>query len=360
MADRSPFRWHQERRHAPTPSAVCRQTGVNRKAPQGFGHTKRLQVGPVQFVVMETEGPAEFTVKPDEGLSLPLHGFTWGGLGYGACPCGVPDGTGACRLKEAVCARALGQNASAGGCLRALCQRAEGLSPETIWECLHEAPSVRCDELGPSDSWGLFPMDCTTQTCVSAQRWASNAFQDVAWEGMRFVTEGRSGLKLGNYRHVNDTFHTAVHYGAQSAPATHFAQARCFTSDSTVVEDVVHTLFPAIQLLHESPVIATCSRFVVETARARALLFLEGTMKERTFQAEQQAARWKAKCHAKLRHLGRCSALGVYFEVPPPADWARLLPERCAEIKVQEETWRSDKAYITPWCVVVHRVRAWR
>ena len=49
-----------------------------------------------------------------------------------------------------------------------------------VWKCLHgssEKMVVRCPELGPSDSWGLFPTDCTNQECQSTQGWVGNAFQ---------------------------------------------------------------------------------------------------------------------------------------------------------------------------------------
>ena len=385
MADKSPFRWHQEKRHAPTPSAVCRRTLKDKrqsnqnldatKPLQTFGHNRRLHVGPVQFSTTTAAEQRQYVVKPDEGLSLPFHGFTWGGLGYGACPCGVPDGRGTCKLTEATCAQA-NSSSSSGDCLWTLCQRqqqqqssqaAASIPPETIWECLAQVKRpVRCEELGPSDSWGLFPMDCTKQRCLSAQAWASNAYQDVTLEGMRFVTEGRSGLKLSNYQHVNDTFHTAVNYGAQAAAASHFGQAYCFEAGATTlddddvhdtaVDDFVSTLFPAIQLLHESPVIASCSRFVVETARAQTLETVAQNP-ERAFGAREQAASWKLKCHAKLRHLGSCGMLGLYYDVPPPAAWPSLLSEHCVELQNVDAAEWGQTAYITPWCVAVHRVR---
>ena len=72
---------------------------------------------------------------------------------------------------------------------------------------------MRCPELAPSDIWGLFPVGCTTQECYGAEGWTSSAGGDVALDGARFLTDGRAGLRLPNYRFVNDTYHSAVHYG---------------------------------------------------------------------------------------------------------------------------------------------------
>ena len=281
-ASHSPFIWHRARRHVPTPSGVCAKP-----APQAFGTQSRLHVGAVRFLADQ-----EYEVRPDEGASFPLHGFSWGMLGYGNCVCGSLETATTCRLSDEACAGA------PAGCLAALCQeRRYALSDaRAVWECLHASGSgVRCPELGPSDSWGLFPMDCSTQECLSARAWVGNARQDVTFEGIRFFTESRSGLKLPNYKHVNATFHEAVHYGAQDRPPADYRRPVCA---DVLSED--RGLFPALQVLFDSPVVSHCARFIVETAR------LEALPPDDIQDASQQAALWKGKCAAKIRHLSSC------------------------------------------------------
>jgi hypothetical protein len=187
---------------------VCSQD----KKLQQFGYEQRIHIGPVQFEAQQQT----YVVRPEEGLSFPFHGFTWGMLGYGLCPCGRPSPSG--ELCVPVCA------AGSPPCLKALCAKQSPVEPNVLWECVREN-MTRCSELGPSDSWGLFPMDCSDQQCKSERAWAGNAYQDVTFEGIRLVTEGRSGLKLPNYKHVNATYHQAIHYGAQVLPPPAFSVA---------------------------------------------------------------------------------------------------------------------------------------
>ena len=358
-AAKSPFLWHKERRHAPSPSGVCAQ-GMQ----QTFGTTSRLRVGPVQF---EAQG-ATYVVQPDEGLSFPFHGFSWGMLGFPFCLCGAPSATVPfqCILAEEACR---------APCAADICAR-EGRTyslmteGQGLWECLHQkvnTTQLRCPELALSDSWGLFPVDCTNQECQGAKGWAGNAYQDAAFEGIRFLTEGRMGLKLPNFKFVNETLHQTVNYAAQQKPAQDYSLAQCFSpedllqtaySDSlhdTSVRNFVRGLFPALQLLFDSPVASHCSRFVVESARWQALSLFLPPGAAAVQMAAQQAALWKSKCHAKIRHMASCNRLGVYFEVPPPDSWQQLAQRHC-DVPVHPQ-WNSAEAFITPWCIAVHQGR---
>ena len=354
-ASQSPFLWHKARRHAPSASGVCKQS-----TQQTYGYNQKIHIGPVVF---EAQGQ-EYEVRPDEGLSFPFHGFSWGMLGYPTCICGTPIANG-CMLFEEVCTGITAQ------CLWSICNQSSGVyawsEMQKVWDCLQQEPK-RCAELGPSDSWGLFPVDCTTEECQSAQQWVGNAFQDSEFEGIRFVIEGRSGLKLSNYKFVNNTFHEQINYASQERPASEYAIQQCFDASEltkTMVEDEafdnsvndwINGLLPAVQLMFDSPVVSHCSRFIVETARAQALSLLGPAVMKATLDAEQQASLWKSKCHAKIRHLASCSALGLYYDVQPNRTLWRGMMGRHCDINLHPE-WRDEVAYITPWCIAVDRIQ---
>jgi len=309
-AAKSPFIWHKARRHAPTPSGVCsKKQGPT--AQQAYGTKSRQHISAIAFQAKQQV----FQVRADEGLSFPLHGFSWGMMGYQNCLCGSSWTPGTCKLSDEACGQRLSP------CMQALCNQSFYSLEDSpsVWECLHSSAAVRCPELGPSDSWGLFPADCTNQECQSMQDWVGNAHQDTVFEGMRFLTEGRSGLKLPNYKFVNDSFHETIHYGAQQRPASDYQLPLCFDASSgrddeghdTSVDDWVKGLFPALQVMFDSPVVSYCSRFVIETARVTAFSRLnhEAALQDAT----QQALLWKSKCDAKIRHLSSCSGMATPF-----------------------------------------------
>ena len=92
---------------------------------------------------------------------------------------------------------------------------------------------------------------CTTQECYEAGGWTSSAGLDVAFDGARFLTDGRAGLRLPNYRHVNATYHTAVHYGQWQNSSS---IQRCFEEDeltpTAAEEDAVEDYAQEVHLLN--------------------------------------------------------------------------------------------------------------
>ena len=109
----------------------------------------------------------------------------------------------------------------------------------------------------------------------------------MLYPGWRLLLDGRAGLWLPNYQHVNATYNASIHYAAASASAASRQQPFCpqlagpdggptartaeqeESGGFDAAENVVASLFPAMQILHESPVVAACSRFVIETARVQ-------------------------------------------------------------------------------------------
>ena len=148
--------------------------------------------------------------------------------------------------------------------------------------------------------------------------------------------EGRSGLWLSNYQHVNRSYNQAVHYAAAHHAASDYQQTFCPASEDTassdVIDDIVSTLFPAVQILVESPVVAACTRFVIETARATALSAISASA---SMDSINQANSWRRKCGARMRHLTLCHNQGIYFNVNPPSPTSptnalqKILQTRC-------------------------------
>jgi hypothetical protein len=239
---------------------------------------------------------------------------------------------------------------------------------------------VRCPELGPSDLWGVFPVDCANQECDTATTWVSGGSSNVALEGSRFINEGRAGLRLPNYKHVNSTYHNAIHYGQQKfkPKAVDMQQQKCFgvqdLSPSKLQEndvdysldDFIKSLFPASQVVFDSPVVAVCSRYVVEVARSEAMKFVSETSAQA---ALLQMYTWRDKCESKIRHLSVCAMTGVFYDMQPPPNWKSLSSKKCniALDDLPQKTFfenynnnngsAQESHYLTPGCILVDRVQ---
>ena len=134
-----------------------------------------------------------------------------------------------------------------------------------VFVCLHAlGDGIRCPELGPSDVWGIYPVDCGDTTCDVAGGWLAGGI-DILFPASRLLLEGRSGLWLPNYKHVGDTYNASIHYAASIQNPSLYQQTFCppFADQNggpaartpqqeaawDMAEDVVTKLFPAMQLL---------------------------------------------------------------------------------------------------------------
>ena len=116
--------------------------------------------------------------------------------------------------------------------------------------------------------------------------------------------------------------------------------------DISAINDFVDHLFPAAQLVHDSPAVADCTRYVVELARTQALAHVSLPASEA---AALMAVRWKQRCAAQSQQLSVCSFLGVYYDVRPPPEASQCGPIRVAPID-------QSTLYLTPDCVAVDRL----
>jgi hypothetical protein len=373
----SPFHWHKARRHAPSPSKVCKKTQILH-TPHVQG---RLKVGQVTVNI----GNSDFTVRKDEALSFPFYGFLQYPIGeaHDMCVCSYnhPQDTESCVISIETCGSFMNTTATTvtaedENCkfLRNTCMyppRGVYLrkNADMILNCLKTMAGVRCPELGPSDIWGLFPVDCSTRECDSASSWIGTGSIDASMEGARFINEGRAGLRLPNYKHVNSTYHQAIHYGEQSKRASEMQQPRCFDTSSLapskvqeneadLLDDFIKYLLPASQLVFDSPAVSACSRYIIEVARAEAL---KAVSENSVNSALLQVATWKTKCESKIRHLSMCNMNGVYYDVPPPSEWPELAATNGCKVinnlpQREEFQGKGADSYITPWCTLVDRL----
>jgi hypothetical protein len=378
MASGCPFVWHRDRRHAPSPSRMCRSTVPETKTPQ------RMRV--VGTRLRTPQGT--LVVQADAVEHFPLYGFESQSIGHAnaSCVCATAMDEVNCVLSVETCASVLASIAHTNATtemesgttscdgLRDACQtpsrtydvRQQG---PAVRRCLRLHPSaaaVRCPELGPSDLWGLFPAGSTLEEGQRAGDWLGGT-DNVPFESARLLHEPRGGLRLSNYRSVNATFHTqGITYASHTGGASDaYAIPHCFAASElmpdTGQEDVTDwardallaQLFPAAQLVGESPATSVCTRYVIETARARVL---RGTSSERN--AALQAAHWRRRCGAQVRELAACSATGVLFDVAPPA--VVLVPEAqrrwCGLSLALTSNDAEGWVYLTPQgCVAVDR-----
>ena len=345
---------------------------------------------------MQGPGGKQFTVQSDAQQSFPFFGFLAHGIGDAnqSCVCATPhpqDST-RCVVDASTClsianlsststttvareltdacarpSRAYTQAADAGAILASL--------------LLPASAGVRCPELGPSDLlWGLAPVGASgNDESVHASAWVGTATSDITYEGARFLHEPRAGLRLSNYGHVNATYHASISYAASVSPASSAQLPRCFAPEELLAPDYVagedlsadnatdlltKQLFPAAQLVGDSPLVAVCTRYLVEVARATAL---SETQQART--SALQASAWRRRCGAKVREAAACAYSGVLFDTTPPPSLFGQSDTACQMVSVSSLATTpvqlaamvgggSSAVYVTPHvhgCVVVDR-----
>ena len=349
MQSGSPFVWHRDRRHAPSRSTVCASSVPASASPHPQAY---LRVTGATILTPAGASPS-IVVNQDQGQRLPLFGFLSRTIGQAAggtqCVCALNHASDAalCQLQPDTCATVrawLGgggnkKNLSSGcaallaGCASSgLTYSLDGAA--AVLDCLRRLPpspvtaalnqtvggGVRCPELGPSDLWSLYPVGCGQVECAGAGAWVGAGAADALLNSAQFMNDGRAGLRLPNYAFVNATYHGALPYARQPVPAAAMAQPTCFdasdlapsAADESAVPDfladtVLERLFPAAQMTSDSPLVAVCSRFVIETARSEVLAGSRS--------AALQAAAWRRRCEAKVRDAAGCAQAGTFFQV---------------------------------------------
>ena len=169
--DKSPLFWHKNRRHAPSPSAVCAQ-----ETAQSYAPAAQINIGGVFVKLQGADGPTTTLTTPHDE-TMHHRGFSWGRIGTRTCVCAEEDATNpdTCLFAaSSICP--LLPNITACTTLSNACTAKTYRYPkkESVFECIRAmGAGVRCPELAPSDAWGLFPADCDGQPCEAVNAWAS-------------------------------------------------------------------------------------------------------------------------------------------------------------------------------------------
>jgi hypothetical protein len=186
-----------------------------------------------------------------------------------------------------------------------------------------------CVDLVPSTVWGL--LDSRQQ-----REWYDSQAVDATLDLQELATNGPAGLRLGllgregallQFLAKNDILRP-VRPGVNFRYQHTVAQPFCVKN----LADALHAdlsrhftdvFFPMAHSVHEAPVTALCSRWVVEHAIAHALGLLAETNAEVTDAdvAAQRttAAAWERRCEIQVQQLGICVLRGV-FDLKPE-DW---------------------------------------
>jgi len=370
MKSHNPFVWHKSKRHAPSKSTFCKtasETSAQKQPPGKIQLTNaELNIRTDEKIVFQSEN------AQNHFLHFGYQSRTIGESSH-ECVCGFrfEQDLTSCKVFEETCAslnvsRLRNERLKTFLPCKPLWDACNGAhrvyaydQRHSVFECLHALENtVRCPELQLSDTWGFYPVDCSDRECMVAENWQGRGNFVPEYSLMRFVNEGRGGMRLTSYAHHNQTFHHQINYHSKQANSSHYEIPRCFEEaanddDDTVnlVDNYLKHLFPAVQMVHESHVIAYCSRFVVETARVQILETIDPTIVE---EFTVQALTWKRKCHNKIRQLSACSMMGVYFDVPPPADWEILLSREKCGIEILN-VHADVKTFMTPWCILVNQ-----
>ena len=348
MESASPFFWHADRRHAPSPSSSCSSTQKRQRKPPG----KIV----VEAVGVQTPSTS-LNVQSAEGLSFPLHGYMQARIGSSACVCAISDAAvlDRCQILNETCATWQQQKnndtafLALKGCdiLNQACINGQFYNiddNEAVMQCLMEyGEGVRCPELAPSDIWGLFPVGCTTKECPDASSWISSSSNSkIGFDGTRFIADGRAGLRLPNYKHVNATYHEAIHYYSHDNNNNNNKNATtkktlCFDPEKLLVtendpyyyydqyvDSILSTLFPVTQLRFDATVTAVCTRYIIEVARAEVY-----RNNDASAAAEQQRNEWRRRCEAKIRQLASCASMGIYYDIRPTATASAATEKEC-------------------------------
>jgi hypothetical protein len=384
MKSHSPHFWQKNKRHGPSQSSFCKKNEkyeeVLNTLPSKI-HLKNIEL----LYVDESSGSDKKLLIEREELEYMWHeGFLKRTIGnsHTECICshrsqGQLGQSTKCVLQDSTCKSLLSslsnlqlRNESTCVHLFEACENGGSktfdfaqLNNNTLM-CLQKSHAlIHCPEFGLSDTWGFFPADCGTEECDIVDVWNGLGSENVEYNPLRFLMEGRGGIRISNYKHHNATYHYEMKYSNKKKPASSYAIKKCFaledmhvsedkeSEENLLVDNVISDLFPVVQVVHESHVSASCSRYIIELAR---LQILDSIGSKQVDNALLQAQKWKTKCESKLRHLSICNMMGMYFEIPPPEDWSTLAKENC-NIEIVLPLNNNNEIFLTPWCLTVNQ-----
>jgi len=370
----NPFVWHANKRHAPSKSSFCKVSTENVvEGPPG-----QMRLTDVELKIDNGFPGQETTIKfenENQQEYILNYGFLSKTIGtsHFECVCGhrMHIDQSLCEVEAVSCSQILlWPNTSLSRECMILYHACQ--SPlrtyrhnqrELVFACLNGMPNtVRCPEFHLSDSWGFYPVDCSDRECRDAKNWIGRGNYAPEYHRMRFMNEGRGGMRLTNYVHHQNTLETEMNFGNKNGTASSYAIPKCYDIVDDIksaegkealldmIDNEIKVLFPAVQMLYESHVTAFCSRFVIEVARIEMFEIIDATLVE---EFVVQALAWKRKCLNKMRQFSSCNMMGVYFDLKPPSDW-NVLSDELSGLRVLNAA-HNPNLFLTPWGVIVHQ-----
>lgn len=217
-----------------------------------------------------------------------------------------------------------------------------------------------CVDLIPSTIWGLldsrqqqkfYDSQDMAEADVDLQELASNGPA-----GLRLGLLGRQG-SLVQFLKDNDILRP-VRSGVNYRYKHTVAQPFCVNNlEQALHEDLskhfTDVFFPMAHSVHEAPVTAVCSRWVIEHAVSHAMALLqessEGVTADMVATQNLTANEWQRRCEIQVKQLGICVLRGVF--ALKPDDWndgAQSCP-----FEVPESHGCNDIFYVTSNCIVM-------
>jgi hypothetical protein len=362
----SPLFWHHVLRHVPSDSQMCLDATAPAPAPGDLpltplpddgrlagDHFATLRANLARMLedMAEKGGTATETVAaaPPALRRLGAWAHSFATLDE-RCVCGWAD-AGGCLVPAAVCLVA------ATDALRAACDAAAGgpvrYAPAELFWDVHLAAAaagdaVACDDLAPSDAWGVLP---------DGDAWVeSGAPPPAALPLLDVATGGRGGLRLGNLLQLRDHWRQLLSPAARHRPLVHAGErgtsaarkwcASSFTarvSRADLLDRYVDELFPVAQGVRGALPVETCTRYALELAR-HALADAAGLPEARVL--AQGVEVWRRRCRAQVDAVATCATRGVYDATPATRDRADC------PFTVSDLLPGSATAYVAPSCLV--------
>ena len=167
--------------------------------------------------------------------------------------------------------------------------------------------NLECHHMIPSDLWGI-----------------SNTPGQTEIDAIIMSMYAKSGVTLGNLKHVQNTFKTLLGEGNRTVHlnATGDTQVKnvLCREQWNNHSQIARLGFPVLSFIAESPVVVNCLRYIMEISWIDILETYEPLredsdiyVRELHLRSQTAAVKWHKRCQAKLTKLRSCREQGAYF-----------------------------------------------
>ena len=308
--EESPVFWSHVHRYVPSNSVWCESS-----KPLASASSPNYATPPSTF--MDSPVSNDKVVAP----TLAQTKFPADALAH--CFCGWTSDD-SCYVTELGCKPPVGSPAISSA-LTQICNRDRTYSSRedliVVIDALRNRKDLHdCDTALPSTLMGLLDTEQTYAWFADESQTWSIDMEKIATKGpagIRLAHVGTDDNSLWNHAHTNST---GV-YGANTAMNHTVGQPVCRQNlNDELKQDLSayfrDVFFPMAHSVHEPPVKAACSRWVIEYALLVAIAQIpDYDLIEQTTVTEV----WRARCGAQLQQVGACQLRGVFDIFPPEA-----------------------------------------